>query len=845
MEMNSIYKKLVRYSCDMLCATSKDGHFVAVSDACRHLLGYDRHELEGRHFTDFIHPEDKAATLQAAQQFLSGQRTSGFRNRYLHKDGHEVPMSWSVVRSEEEELLICTGRETTAQQQLQKPATGKEAFYKALVDSGVEMMILVDEEGAVQYVNGATTRILGYVAEELLCLQATGFVHPDDLEAVQESWAQLYTRESIKLKDFRVRTPNGEWRWIEALASNQLQQPAIRAFVVSLRDITERKTGRLQLEVSEQRYRALFENNPDIVIFENPEGLVTEVNQAFRNVFGTGAELVIGKPASAFLPPDLAALNARSLQEALLGSTLRYDLNLSGRKRPLVLDTVKFPVPVGDKVIGAQTIAKDITPIVRSFETIERQAKKLHTIFESITDGFFTLDKNWTCTYANSEFEKITGYREQDYAGRHLLDLIEDGTENIFYRYFQQAADSSNSVHFEAYSRQINKWLEVKAYPSEEGIAVYFSDITEKVKAKQEVERLSLVASKTDNAVVITDAGGLTEWVNDGFTRMTGYTLSDMLGRQPGDVLQGEETEKEAVRQIEENLARGVHFNAQLLNYRKSGEKFWVSMDITPILDEAGTITRFIAIQKDITYRKEAEASLVQMTQELYRQNKDLQAFTYIISHNLRAPVANALGLAHLLSKTDRASAPFSTYLAYLKKSVLQMDTVLKDVNQILTVRDKGDMLKVEEVGLADVFRQALTQLQESLHHHEAEVISTVEEELQVHANKAYVFSIFFNLLSNAIKFRSDERRLRITLQRTRNADGSLTVAFSDNGIGFDTERAGADVFKLYKRFHPDRKGRGMGLFLVRTHAEVMGWKVEVRSQVNEGTTFRLHIPAT
>ena len=844
METNAVYQNLVRHAHEMLCAVNAEGQFVVVSDASSRLLGYDSREMEGKHFSSFVHPADIAPSLQLVHRLLAGEGTEDFVNRYLHRDGHEVPLLWTVTWSEEDRMLYCTGRDATPQHRLRPKVAEKEAFFGALLEHNSDMLALLDKSGAFQYMNKAVTRLLGYEQEHLLCTNACTLVHPDDIPAAAELWEKLESQKLVRGKDLRLRDREGKWHWVEVIVSNQLDNPAIAAFVVSSRDITERKMGRLKLEESEQRYRALFDNNPDIVIFENREGMVTEVNPAFREIFGLESEKIIGKPIARFLPPDMAAVNERSLKEALLGTTLRYDLELPAKgNRSLVLDTVKFPVPAGGQVIGAQTIAKDITPIVRSFETIERQSKKINTIFESITDAFFTVDKDWRYTYVNSEFERITGSQRYQHKGRHILEGLEGGPNNEFYQQLLKAAQTGSKVHFEAFSRQLDKWLEVKTFPSEEGLAVYFSDVTEKMRAKQEAEKLSLVASKTDNGVVITDAAGLTEWVNEGFTRMTGYTLQDMLGKTPGSVLQGPETDKEALRQIEEDLERGNHFNAKLVNYRKNGERFWISLDITPIRDEAGHITHYIAIQRDITYQKETEDNLLQLTQHLYEQNKDLQEFSYIVSHNLRAPVVNALGLAHLLQKTYPESGMYKTALTFLKNSLLKMDTVLRDVNTVLTVRERETVLDTEEVSLVEVFRQAQAQLQEPLLRHKCEIIVDMKPGLRVRANGAYLFSIFFNLLSNAIKYRSEERRLQVRLQTKRQNNGSLVVSFSDNGTGFDLDKAGEDVFKLYKRFHKNKKGRGMGLFLMKAHVEAMGWQVQVQSEVGKGTTFLIHIP--
>lgn len=844
MELNKLYYKLVSHSQDILCAIGLDGCFIKVSDACRRMLGYDAQEMEGRAFVEFLHPDDIVSANSDFLQSLSDEGTRNLENRFLHKDGHAVPLYWRFTHSKDDGLIICTASDAAAAPKLRQKVYEKEAFYQTLIEHGSDMLALLDQDGTFQFVNEAINRILGYQSQQLLCGNACRLIHPDDIVAVQQAWDRIGSQELAKLKDLRLKKADGNWCWVEVIVNNQLHNPAIRALVISARDITERKTGRLKLEESEQRYRALFENNPDIVIFENWEGVVTEVNPAFRKTFGVASDKIIGKSIASLLPPDMAAVNERSRQEALLGSTLRYDLEfVSHTNKAMVLDTVKFPVPAGDRVIGVQTIAKDITPIVRSFETIERQARKLNTIFESITDAFFTLDKAWRYTYINSEFKRITGATEQDYVGKQLLDKTAYGTEGIFYQQYLHAAETGHSVHFEGYSKRLNKWLEVKAFPSDEGLAVYFTDVTEKVKAKKEIEKLSLVASKTDNGVVITDADGLTEWVNEGFTKITGYTLADMLGKKPGDVLQGADTEQDALGQISEGLRKGAHFNAKLVNYRKSGEKFWMSMDITPIHDDAGAITQYIAIQRDISYQIETEANLLQLTQHLYSQNKDLQEFTYIVSHNLRAPAANALGLAHLLRKSDRHTDTFDTTLAYLQTSLLKMDTVLKDVSTVLSVRERQDMVDVEWVRLVDVFQQAEAQFQEPLLRYKCEVTVDADPELEVRASRAYLFSIFYNLLSNAIKYRSEERPLHIRLDCSQKLNGNLVIYFADNGTGFDTRKAGEDIFKLYKRFHKGIKGRGMGLFLVKAHIEAMGWRVKVTSKVGEGTRFLIHIP--
>ncbi|MFD3001609.1 PAS domain S-box protein [Pontibacter toksunensis] len=835
------FEKMVIHSLDLIGGIDRDGYIQYVSDACKQILGYERNELMGHHYSDFLQADDLFDTMQAIENLNGDSRRTSFENHYIHKDGHVVPIRWYGVWSEDDQVLYCVGR-----------------------------------------------------------------------------------------------------------------------------DMTTQKLGQSRLHESEQRYRALFDNNPDIVFVENRQGLITEVNQQVVKTLGIREELLVNAPASSFLPPDMAAVNERYLRQALQGESMRFEFEFEKNGKVRIYDTIKYPVIVKDEVVCVQTVAKEVTSLVHSYNTIKRLAKRLSTIFESITNAFFTLDKGWNFTYINSEAERLLSLDREYYLGKNAWRELPSEINGAFYQQYHLAVETRKAVQFEAYYKPTDVWLDVRAFPSEEGISVYFDNITEKVKARHELEKLSLVASKTtngviitnsarriewvnegftrltgysldevtgkipsdflhghrtdqkafeavkekmnrcqpvsfevlnykkngeelwlsvqvnptcngkgeilgfvtvqtditdrvksqqeleklslvasgtDNGVIITDANGLTEWVNEGFTKTTGYTLSEIAGIKPGKLLQGEETEEATAKMIGEKLRLGVHFNALLLNYKKSGEKFWVSMDITPVFDNVGAVRQFVAILKDVTFRKEAEANLLKMTQDLYAKNSDQQQFTYLVSHNLRAPVANALGLANLLTRLDKNSELYEKSLSTLSQSIAQLDTVLRDINTILTIRDSKENLEQELVDVNLVIEQVLSSLQEPLQNCGGALFNYVENELSVSVNKAYLYSIFYNFLSNAIKYRSEERPLVVRIKSFGNSGKGTFISFSDNGSGFDMQRANNNLFKLYKRFHTDKKGRGIGLYLVKTHLEAMGGHVEATSQVGVGTRFLMYLP--
>jgi PAS domain S-box-containing protein len=468
------------------------------------------------------------------------------------------------------------------------------------------------------------------------------------------------------------------------------------------------------LKENEQRYRALFENNPDLVLFQDGNGIILDTNPAYLQVLQKSKGEVIGRPLNDFLPTHLRPLFKQKLDEAFRGRKVQFDVEVQFVDTPEIrmLSITKVPLRVEGIVTGVHVVCRDVTELFASHQLIRDQAHKLNTIFESITDAFFLLDRKWHFTYVNSEVERLLNVRREEILGRSVWNAFPDEESGVFREHYQQAFETGQAVHFEAFFRRGQQWFDVKAFPSEEGLSVYFADVTEKVRSQD----------------------------------------------------------------------------------------------------------------------------------ELYHQNKDLQQFAYMVSHNLRAPLANAMGLVDLLGSVPANDPDFVPTLVNLGISIDQLDTVLHDINTILSIRDRQGVTENELVPLVDVVQQALLNLEEQVAQVGGQMVLDIPPGLLVAGNRAYLYSIFFNLLSNAVKYRSDERALRVTVTATAQPSEGTRVVVADNGSGFDQERAGADVFRLYKRFHSSRMGRGMGLYLVKTHVETMGGRIEVSSALNVGSQFIIHL---
>ena len=835
-------EKLLSHSPDLICSVDAAGNFQHVGAASLRMLGYRSSAMVGKPFARIVHPDDLPGALARCLAAYAQAAPTVFESRCLRKTGEEVVVEWSASRSSTEVLMLCIGRDVSAHRMEQQQPIIQDALCRVVATHGFDLTALLSEDRRYTYVGGAKAQVLGYPFEGLVGRSAFDFIHPEDLAAVQASWAALATQPVVTMADFRFRAANGEWRWLEACVSNQLRNPAIRGYAMSSRDVTERKHGSLDLAKCEQRFRLLFENNSTLAVFQDIDGAVLDISPAFLAFLKKTRQEVMHRQLQAFLPPEVRALFQEKFRVAIGGQKVRFEVVVQGEGGEQRLKVNKLPLVVEGQIIGVHVAAEDITELAAAQDRIKQQTEELTTTLESITDAFLSLDKDLNLTYLNKEAERLMNISRAEGLGKKIQDFFPEEINGVCCQHYKQALETGNMGRFEAFFAREQRWLELKVYPSGTGLSIFFTDVTARVAAEKQLRLLALVARSTDNGVVITDAAGRTEWANDAFTRHTGYALAEVLGQRLDVLLQGPDTDPAAVRRIGERLAAQAPFSVTVLGRKKSGEKRWLAMDVTPARDGAGGVTQFVAVYRDVTFRKEVEASQAKMTQDLYRHNRDLQQFTYVISHNLRAPLANALGLATVLAKVDKAGAVFAATLGHLRRSMAQADAVLRDLNLVLSIRDKEHTGRQESVPLARVCAQALRDLDEPLQQCGGRVALAVDEGLAVLGERAYLYSIFYNLLSNAIKYRAPARPLRVDIACTRAPGGGARVRFTDNGSGFDMFKAGSDVFQLYKRFHTNQRGRGIGLFLVKTHVEALGGKIEVASEVDFGTRFTIQL---
>ena len=368
-------------------------------------------------------------------------------------------------------------------------------------------------------------------------------------------------------------------------------------------------------------------------------------------------------------------------------------------------------------------------------------------------------------------------------------------------------------------------------------------DITKQKEEEQRLKLLETVITQTKDAVVITDTDTSEHpipniiFVNEAFTKMTGYKPKEVIGKSP-IMFAGPKADMKELEKLSNAIQKYKECFVETISYKKNGSEYWVNFSMIPVTNKDGEHTHWISIQRDVTKEKEQQSEREQLIRELTQNNKDLKQFSYITSHNFRAPLSNLTGLLNLLDDVPVENEELQEILNGFRRSTQLLNETIDDLVKVVIIKDNPSILK-ESVSIIEIFENVFFQLSNQINLHKPNLKIEIDPELCITINKAYMESIILNLVSNALKYRSPEKTPKITI-KAFDKDNFVNLVIKDNGIGIDLEKNHDKIFGLYQRFHDHPDSKGLGLYLVKSQIEAMGGSIEVESQVNKGTQFTL-----
>lgn len=733
-----------------------------------------------------------------------------------------------------------------------------EAQFRLLIDAMPQIVWMMQADGSYSYFNQRWLAYSGLSMEESLGHGWTLLVHPDDSQRASGFWAQaLGSGESCEI-EYRLRRADGVYRWMlgRALplcdATGQTTQ-----WLGTLTDIDDLKQAAelLEKDLSMNRIagrvahlggwtielpdRTLTWSDENCIIHDVPPGYKPTLEEGIGYFLPEHRPIVIrhvqdcerhGIPYE-FVLPKLTAKGrriwVRSIGEAVRDATGKI-IRLQGA----------FQDISEQKQVEARTLA------------LEAQ---LITTLESITDGFFLIGRDWKFTFLNGQAERMLRRCREDLLGKTLWQEFPEAAGTRIEREFHLTIEEQRTTHFEDFYLPLKTWFDFHVYPTEAGLAVYFQDITQKRAEHAQLRLLETAVSRLNDMVVITeaeafnDAGPRIVFVNDAFERHTGYCREDVVGNTSA-CLWGPKTQHAELDRIRAAMKNWQAVRAEIVVYTKAGLELWLETDITPIADESGKFTHWVAVERDITERMRQQEEILSLnsdlegrvllrTAQLAAANKELESFAYSVSHDLRSPLNTIDGFSQLLTKIDGGSIgeKGKHYLDRIRAGVKQMGELIEG---LLTLAHLSrERIRSENVDLSAIARQIEHDYRQREPERQAQV--HIQGDLSAHGDPRLLSAVFQNLLGNAWKFTSKTLLARIDVGSELGADGDTVFFIKDNGAGFDMAFA-HKLFGTFERLHSpgDFSGTGIGLATVKRVIERHGGRVWAEGKLNEGATF-------
>jgi PAS domain S-box-containing protein len=505
------------------------------------------------------------------------------------------------------------------------------------------------------------------------------------------------------------------------------------------------------------------------------------------------------------------------------------------------------------KILGT---VQDVTQLRQQQLALEQSQAIIRAAFDHNHHfGLYIFDTNYKILNYNQEGIRRT--RRQHGVDltkiSDIRNLLNPLSAQTFIPAFKKALAGQN-VRFEYKHADHNHpetWNEIFVGPvrnaQEEviGAIMMSADITERKQNEELLANLSLVASRTDNAVMISDRKYRVEWINEAFARTTGYSLEEIHGHYPKEFMVSEATDTATLDRLKNCLLRASPFSDEILLRNRQNEQKWVQLTINPVLNAEGIVERFVSVYTDLSERKAFEQELRKAKEVAEHSAEIKEYFLSTVSHELRTPLNAVIGMAyHLLQNNPRADQ-FDD-LNILKFSAENLLSLINDILDLSKIEAGKIRIDSVQFNLRDILNSLKhtfqTQTKAKGLYFSIKLQEGVPHELV--GDPVRLIQIMTNLLSNAIKF-THTGQVVVTINATPqpNEQYLLQVEVKDSGIGIAEEQLEAIFEKFEQASNSVYGGTGLGLAITKQLVELQAGSLWVKSTPGKGSCFGFSIP--
>ncbi len=717
---------------------------------------------------------------------LFDELTEGKIDRYkiekkIHKKDKShfwAEISVSAIKNKENKVVNTIGIITD----INERKADKEALLESkkrlqgvfdLANSGI---ILTDTSSKILEFNDWCTNALGYTHSDLQKLTTMDITHPDDYENSTLLFNKLLEGKVDKYQnEKRYLKKDKSIFWGEVSVSAVKDESNKILYIIGIiTDITKRKLAEELLHQNEKKYRQSEEKLRDII--DSTDGIVWESDaQTLDFTFvSKQAERLLGFPVEDWyktgfwtdhLHPEekneiicYCAAQTKLMQK----HDFVYRFKAKNGNYVWLRDIVNVVLEDG-KPRWLRGIMVDITQQKETNESLIESEEKYRRLIENSPDAI-VIYADEKIVYANEEgFRMIRAKNESEVIGKSVMQFIHPESQSNILRRMKEVNMNNNATATiqEKFIRLDGTSIdvEIKAIPTiyerKLAVQVIVHDITERKRSEEKIRQLSQAVEQSPVTIVITNIKGEIEYVNPKFTETTGYTLDEIVGKNPR-ILKSGHTSQEEYKDLWYTLEKGKEWHGEFHNKKKNGELYWESASISPIINTYGKTTHFIAIKENITERKKTEQELVKAKNKAEESDHLKSAFLANMSHEIRTPMNGILGFTELLKEPKLSGNEQQEYIKIIEKSGKRMLNIINDIINISKVESGQIEVSLSETNINEQIEYLNTFFKPETKQKGIKLLvmnQLSEKESLVLTDPEKIYAILTNLVKNAIKF--------------------------------------------------------------------------------------------